>query len=282
MVIKRKLAAPKPSGGGIRRPLKAKNDFAAPPKHAVKKGGAFSKVAVEKKKAAVGQKPWNVIVPVGGKLTVYLLDEGEPFATYEHLNYGGTKTQRGRDLPCIQDGSEPCPICLQSGKEGTYVMYLTAIIPRETYTKKGDKSPTTRLYQKKLLQIKIKMANVWQRIYEEHGTFRGLVVELIRDGKLDPISGNEVRFVRKLPEAKIKQYATGFDVNDKDAKDYIIKAEVDKVFDYEKFFPSPDANTLSQMAGLGNVTAGMRLGEEDSDGWGTGDAESSGAWGEDG
>ena len=243
------------------------SDFEPEAKHRVKKGGAFDRVKQEKKKQELNAaKPWNVIVGVGESLTVYLLDEGEPFACYQHLNYGGAKGRRGRDLPCIQDGPNACPVCAAEGKQGTYVMYLTAVIPKETYTKKGDTRPTTRLYQKKLIQIKIKMAEVWRRLYEEHGTFRGLVVKLHRDGKLDPISGNQVTFVKKLSEAKIRQYAKAADVSDKDARDYIKKSKIDEVFDYETIFPTPEPKALAQLAGIGSSTEGMRgLGAEDDD-----------------
>ncbi len=261
-------------------PIKAKpsSAFDAIPKHAVSKGGAFDRVKTEKKKAELNAaKPWNVIVPIGDSLTVYILDDGEPFATYQHI-IGGSRNQRGRDVPCIQDGPEPCPVCLSEGKQGFFVMYLTAVIPKEEYTKKGEQVPTVRHYQKKLLQIKLKMAETWRRIYEEHGTFRGLVLKLNRDNKLDPSSGNQVTVLRKLSEAQIKTYAKALEIKDKDARDYIIKSEIDKPFDYAKIFPAVNAETLAKIAGVGTGTGGLRtLGSEDLEDDAT---EAGSEWGE--
>lgn len=265
---------------GKARPLDEDDPFAAKPKYRVKSGGAFSKIEEEKRKQELNAaKPWNVIVPIGGSLTVYILDKDEPFACYEHGNYGGTKSSRGRDLPCIQDGNEPCPICASDGRLGSYVMYLTAVIPVETYEKK-DGTRVTRHYQKKLLPIKIKMAAQWKRIYEQYGSFRGLVLKLHRDGKLDPISGNQVTVVKKLTEAEMRKYAAANDVRDKEAKDYIIKSKIDTAFDYTQIFKVPTAKQLAVMAGLGTGTAGLRggLGEEDdTDGAG---ADIGSEWGE--
>ena len=118
-----------------------------------------------------------------------------------------------------------------------------------------------------------------RRIYEEHGTFRGLVLKLNRDNKLDPSSGNQVTVVRKLKESEIKAYAKAADVRDKEARDYIIKSKIDEVFDYDKLFPKVDAETLAKIAGVGTGTDGLRrLGAEDSDDdVGSGGSE----WGED-
>lgn len=242
-VLKKSRRISAKSGSGNRPKKLSRNsgdDFGTKPKYRVKKGGAFDRVESEKKKQELSaNKPWPVIVPVGGSLTAYLLDEGEPFATYEHV-VGASRNSRGRDVPCIQDGNEPCPICQSEGKLGAYVMYLTAVLPVEKYTKK-DGTEVVRHYQKKLIKIKVKMAGQWQRIYEEYGSYRGLVVKLHRDTKLDAISGNQVSVVRKLSEAKIKQYAKASDIKDKDAREFILKSKIDEVFDYEKIFPRPTA-----------------------------------------
>lgn len=264
-------------GGANRKPVvKAKG-----PGKPVASGGAFGRAKQEKKLQELRRgTPYNVSCPVGGTLTVYIVDSGEPFYRYEH-QVGASKTQRGTTFPCIQDGTEPCPLCASEGKTGTYVMYLTCVVPVDKYTKSGETQATVRRYQKKLFPIKVKMAGKYERLFKKRGTFRGQVLKLIRDGKLDPAIGNDFEEIRVMSEAEIKKLAKGQGKDqarfDKETLDFLVKAKIDEPFNYAEIFPRPSAKELAMMAKVKDAGGGGGLGDADfEDGDGFGDE----GWGE--
>jgi hypothetical protein len=249
-------------GKKLKRPLKAPSPDSTVVKRATS-GGAFGQASAEKKRIDMERNvPFGLSIPVGGEQTVYLLDRKEPFYRYVH-NIGGGKGKRGRDVPCIKDTNEMCPVCSKEGKEGTFVMYLTCVVPIDKYTPKSGENEgktVTRHYQKKLFPIKIKMADKYRRIYEKYGSFRGLVLKINRDGEFDPGTGNDVEVLKKLPEAKIKEYAKGLGTKNADARKAIIDAKIDEPFDYKQIFPSVTAAELAKMV---HASASEGVGTED-------------------
>jgi hypothetical protein len=238
----------------------------------VKAGGAFDRIEGEKKRwEAERNKPWEVSVPIGGTLDVYILDEGEPFYTYQH-DIGGGPNQRAKTYPCLQDTGEPCPLCQSEGKAGYFILYYTAVIPVEKYTKQ-DGTEVTRRFQKKLFPIKIKMMEKYKREFiRQGGSMRGVRLRLIRDSKMDPKTGNDFEVLGKLSEAQIKAYANGEVKNkegknilDKETRERVKRQDLLKPFDYNRTFPVVDAKTLSQMAGRGLKYGGEGLGSADFD-----------------
>lgn len=266
-------ALKKPAGklGGIKKPSRASSDdFGDEPTHKTSTTGAFAAARAERQKQELERlKPWNLSVPVGGSLEVYILDKGEPWKRYEH-NIGGGPTSRGKTYPCIKDTNEQCPLCTREGKEGAFVMYLTCVVPVEKYEKQ-DGTVVTRRFQKKLFPIKTKMSGKYERLFEKHGNLRGAVLRVSRDGKMDPATGNDVELVKILPEAKIKEYATAAGIKDKDQRDQIIKAKIAEPFEYEKVMPTPKAKELGAMVGVrtGGSLGSSDFGDDDGDDFGT-------------
>lgn len=277
LALKKPLGVKKPLGGGkpLSKPGKA-SGFGAVPKANVSKGGAFSRAATERTLwEEKRNQPYRVSIGVGKSLEVYFLDGGEPWTRYEHTIGGGPKS-RGTIVPCIKDSGENCPACGKEGKEGAFVMFLSAVIPVETYTNKNDET-ITRRFQKRLFPIKIKMSRKYERLYREHGTFRGMVVKIHRDGQMDAGTGNDVEFVRMMSESEIKKLAANPPIKDKEKRDAAIKSKLDEAFDYDKMMPRPDAKKLSAMVGsAGNASAGSSDFAEDDD-----DAEEASGWGDD-
>lgn len=231
----------------------------------VKPGGAFDRVDSEKKRwEAEKNKPWEISVPIGGTLDVYILDEGEPHAGYQH-DIGGGPNQRAKSYPCLQDTGEPCPLCASEGKAGYYILHYTAVAPKETYEKDGK--TVTRRFQKKLFPIKIKMMEKYKREFiKQGGSMRGVKLRLIRDSKMDPKTGNDFEVLGKLTEAQMRKFANGdFQGADKETRDRIKRADLMKPFDYDKVFPVIDAKTLAQIAGKGTQYGGEGLGSADFD-----------------
>ena len=284
--LKSRVNVPARKLGGLgKKPAKPASDgFGAGPKHKTKTGGAFAAAAAERKKQELERlKPWNLSVGQGKSLEVYILDHGEPWTRYEHT-VGASQSSRGKTYPCIKDGNEQCPLCQREGKEGVFVMYLTCVVPVDSY-EKSDGEVVTRRFQKKLFPIKTRMSGKYQRLFETHGNLRGAVLRVTRDGRMDPATGNDVEFVRRLSEADIKKFAaaTGFKG---DQKERILKAKIDEPYDYEKVMPRPSAKELGAMVG---VRTGGSVGHsdfEDDDSysgsdadWGAGDGDDTGGWG---
>jgi hypothetical protein len=248
------------------------------PKGKVKAGGAFDRVEGEKKRwEAEKSKPWEISVPIGGTLDVYILDEGEPHAGYQH-DIGGGPNQRAKSYPCLQDTGDPCPLCASEGKAGYYILHYTAVAPKETYEKDGKE--VTRRFQKKLFPIKIKMMEKYKREFiKQGGSMRGVRLRLIRDSKMDPKTGNDFEVLEpRLTEAQMRKFANGdFKGADKDTRERIKKADLMKAFDYDKVFPAIDGKTLAVIAGKGQSFGGEGLGSADFD---TDDSADDTGWGE--
>jgi hypothetical protein len=233
----------------------------------ISKDGAFARAKQEQEAWENRIKePWRLSIPIKGKVVGYFLDKGEPWSRYEH-KIGGGPNSRAKPFPCIKDGDENCPLCDSEGKEGSYTMFLTIIIPVLKYTNK-DGDVVTQKFAKRLVPIGMKMAGKYQRIFEKYGTFRGLKVTLTRDGKLDPGSGNDVEVEEQLAEAQIRgfakkgvaaveEYATK---NRKDIKD--LDTDFLNPFAYDELMPRPKAADLAKAAKVKNRSGGG-LGSED-------------------
>lgn len=251
LVLKRPLA----KVGGLKKPGTIAKPATGSGK--ISATGSFAKAQTERKRIENERnRPFEVTVPVGGSLEVYILDKGEPFGRYEH-NVGGGPGKRGEVFPCLQDTGAACPICAKEGKQGTYTQYLTAVVPVEKWINKQNEQ-VTRRFQKKLFAIKNKMSSKYARIYEQYGSFRGLVLKLHRDDKMEPKTGSDVTVVRKMSEAEIAKFATANGIKglDKESADNIRKAKIDQPFDYQKAFPQIDAKTLAQMVGASAADGG--------------------------
>lgn len=261
------LGKPKPKLGLGAKPKRIANPFddeeeekAAKPKA----GSVFETAAAERKRQEMERnRPWNLSVPVGKSMQVYILDEGEPWKRYEHT-VGGGPNSRGKVMQCIKDTSENCPICAKEGKEGAFVLYLTCVVPKDSYTKE-DGEVVTRHFQKKLFPIKTKMSAKYQRLFEKHGSLRGIVLKVSRDNKMDPATGSDVEVVRKMTEAEIQKLATGRQVPPGEKRDQIVKAKIADAFEYDKVMPSLKARELAQMIGVAHSKGGSVAGAADFD-----------------
>jgi hypothetical protein len=268
-----------------RKPGKAGSDFDDEPKKAkIKSGGAFDRANQEKEaQAAKKSEPWRLSVPVGGSVTGYFLDRGEPWSRYEH-KIGGGPGKRPTILPCIKDSGEACPVCDKENKEGNYTLFLTLVIPVLKYTRKnerGREETVVQKYAKRLVPIGTRISGKYQRLYERHGTFRGMKVKIMRDGKMDAGSGSDIEFLEMLDEAQIKQLArkgvaavTEYaEENRKDLKD--LDTDYMNAFKYDEVMAQMDADDLAKAAkvsrnrgvGSADLNDDGDFGGDD-DGWG--------------
>jgi hypothetical protein len=248
----------------VKRPARATSDFGDEGEHQVSSTGAFAAARGERKKQELERlKPWNLSVPVGKTMEVYILDKGEPWKRYEH-SIGGGPNSRAKTYPCIKDTNEVCPICNKEGKEGAFVMYLTCVVPIDKY-EKADGEVVTRRFQKKLFPIKTKMSAKYERLYQKHGNLRGAVLRVSRDQKMDAATGSDVEFVKRLSERVIADYAAAENFKG-ETKEQITKAKISEPFDYEKVMPAPKAKELAAMVGMrGGSSIGSTDFEDEDD-----------------
>ena len=253
----------------LTKPAKADAGFSGPKLGKARAGGTWDKAEQAKKdQEARANMPWKASIPVGAVgVQAYFLDRGEPFSDYEH-NIGGSKNKPGKTFPCIKDTNEPCPGCATDPKgDGYFVIRLSAVIPKITVIdKQGDKK--TYHFQKKEWNVKTKMSGKYRRLWEKHGTFRGMVVSVSRDAKLDPATGNDVEFVRMLTEAEIKKFAANPEFKDK---------KLDEPFDFAKLYAKPSAADLKKRLGATGEAAGASDFSDDGD-----FSDAAGEWGSDG
>lgn len=247
--------------GGLAKPGKVGEFGGSTAKHKVSKGGAFAQAdKAQAKQDLKRATQYRGSVPIGESLEVYFLDRGEPYWQYEH-SLGGNANKAGEVYPCIKDTNENCPCCNVDPKgEGYFIMLLTAVIPKVTITKKSGETQTYH-FQKKEWPIKVRMSKKYRRLYEAHGTFRGMVVKVTRDAKLDPSTGNDIEFVRMMSEKEIKQWDAKFGKGKDPQKQSLIEP-----LDFATIHKLPSAEQLADMIGASNNAAGSAdFGKEDND-----------------
>ena len=133
-------------------------------------------------KLSQGRKPrvnrfW---LKAGEEAEIVLLDEGKGFFIHEYEIFDSAR--RKMFYETVRPDSEYDPLQALVGVDGRfkdpyYVMYLTCI----DLTPYTDKNGNERTYTKKLIPIKRVQMKKFRRLLEKHGTYRGLVLRMIRD-----------------------------------------------------------------------------------------------------
>jgi hypothetical protein len=107
------------------------------------------------------------------------------------------------DEVCLVDKGVNCPLCRKTGKEGSYVMVLTALDKRPYRDRQGQLVQVS----KKLVYVKGRNMEKFERQYKKFGTFRGLVCTHRRSTDKEASIGEDLEFKTKLvPEAALAKY----------------------------------------------------------------------------
>jgi len=239
---------------------KVKPKSSKKPKRSSAKGGVFGGAHKEKKrrdaeKTLRANKPWDFYLKDGESAKYYILDDGEPYTGYEHSRYNPNlrKGARQQDpVPCIKE-RDICPACESEGSEGYWFMALTVVVISQTGMDKKYK------YRKKLMKIKSGSAPKFERLYAKKGTFRGMILEVARDGEKVANIGNDIDFVGWMSEKKMKALADKYNVKDKKKN---VVSDIFEATDYSKAFPKISRKELEKVYGR---SSGGALGGEDFD-----------------
>lgn len=183
--------------------------------------------------------PFRFFCPVGEQREIIVVDDAPDFFRHEH-NLQGQSGKWDVFTSCIADSAN-CPVCLSNpGKQPYFAMYLT-IIDLTPYTNRdGIEVP----WSKKLLVVKPQQQKKIQRLYERHGTLRGMVLSMTRDGDKEASIGNDIEFIEFLDEDQLAEY---YNTYEKDGK--TIEIVGNEPFDYDAIFPAQTEEMLAALVG---------------------------------
>ena len=196
--------------------------------------------------------PFRFYCPAGESREIVVVDDAPNFFRHEH----NLQNQRSKKwdifVACINDHAN-CPVCKETDRSSYFAMYLT-IIDLEPYENRNGE---TVEWSKKLMVVKQTQQKKIMRLYERHGTLRGMVLQMTRDGDKDAAIGNDIEFIEFMSEEDLESYVTSYE--DQNGKEHeVIGAEP---FDYDAIFPEPTEQQLRAIVG-GKAEAGSR---EDDD-----------------
>ncbi len=220
-------------------------------------GGGFATAhALNEEREARANRAFEFSMKVGEGgmqgVTIILTDHVRlpqmPYFCYMHRWGFDSNPPAPKTEVCITDGPEGCPLCRSLGKKGSYEMMLSCIDPRKYIPEKGPKKGIEQPRQRRPYPVKMSMIPAFERLYQSHKTYRGMVLRLFRDKKLSPATGSQVEFVKMLDEATLKKYG-----------------DLAKPFDYTVQYPRLSAEKMALQYNIDHASAGA-VGAEDAPG----------------
>jgi len=149
------------------------------------------KVDREKERNAGRREPMRFFLKKNTAEQIIILDSEVTCGVHEHTMKVGGNWQT---VPCIKD-YDTCPAC-HTGDNSSYVVMLTVL-------KFSEKEGKEVIY-KNLLPIKPTQTEMFFRLLDQHGSLRGMVVEMKRGGDDNAPRIGSPMFVEKLSEEDIK------------------------------------------------------------------------------
>lgn len=204
--------------------------------------------AAKEARKAKGHEPFRFWTPVGETRQIVIIDDAPDFFRYEHA-LKGAGGRFDNFLPCINEVAN-CPACSTTDKPAYFAMYLSVIDLTPYTNKDGIEVP----WSKKLLVVKSAQQKKITRLLDSHGSLRGMVLDMTRDGDKDAAIGNDIEFNSWMEEAELETYYDTY--KDKDNNDVVIDCM--EPFDYEDIFPDLTEEQIAIMAGATEHGVGNR------------------------
>lgn len=196
--------------------------------------------------------PFRFYVPVGETRQAIIVDEEPNFFRYEHALQNPRTKRWDTFTGCVME-SDNCPVCEATGKDPTYIMYLTVIDLTPFETSDGK----TVEFSRKLLAVKPAQQKKFQRLFEKAEakgeSLRGMLIEFTRDDDKSASIGNDIEFVEYVDEDDLLTYTRSW--KDKDGKKHT--EECHEPIDYEAIYGDVDVDQLRALVG-GEPTPGSR------------------------
>ena len=188
--------------------------------------------------------PFRFFLTPGESREIVVVDDKPDFARYEH-NLKNRKTGK-YDIycACINENAN-CPVCSASDRPSYFGMFLTII----DLTPYEDKNGNEVEWSKKLLCVKPQQQKKFMRLLERHGSLRGMVLQMSRDGDKDASIGNEIEFIEFMEEDQLLAYEVSYDYETRDGVKKTRDIIGHEPFDYDELFPAPTEEQLAALVG---------------------------------
>lgn len=196
------------------------------------------------------KEPFRFFCEVGQTREIVVVDYEPAFFRNEHaLQHPKTK-RYNLFLPCIDEVAN-CPVCSVDTKQAYFGMYLT-IIDLTPFVNSRDEEV---LWTKKMLVVKLSQQKIIARLFEQHGTLRGMILQMSRDAKLDASIGNDIQFIEFMSEEDLATYETEYEDNDGN----LHEVYGNEPFDYDEIYPDLSEDQLAQLAGIKGADEGRAV-----------------------
>lgn len=196
--------------------------------------------------------PFRFYVPVGETRQAIIVDEEPNFFRYEHALQNPRTKRWDTYTGCVME-FDNCPVCEATGKDSTYIMYLTVIDLTPFKTQDGK----TVKYSRKLLAVKPAQQKKFQRMFEKAeakgNSLRGALIEFTRDDDKSASIGNDIELVEYIDEDDLLTYTRSW--KDKEGKRH--DEDCFEPYDYPELFGDVDVDQLRALVG-GEPTPGSR------------------------
>lgn len=197
--------------------------------------------------------PFRFFCPEGGEPRQFVIIDEEPdFFRHEHCLKDKRSGKWNIFCECLGENAN-CPVCKVAERPSYFGMFLT-IIDLESYINKDNVEVP---WSKKLLMVKTQQQKKFTRLHSQHGSLRGMIIEVTRDSQKDSSIGNDIQFIDFMDEDELLTYETVYIDSNKKSHDIIGH----EVFDYDELFPRPTEQQLRALVG-GKAEPGSR---EDDD-----------------
>ena len=208
--------------------------------------------AMKEARASMAQQPFRFFMAPGDDREIVIVDDEPNFFRYEHNLQNPENGRWDIYTACLNEHTN-CPVCSASTRAPYFAMYLTILdlTPYET------RDHETVEWSKKLLVVKPAQQKKIMRLFETHGSLRGMVLRMARDGDKDASIGNDIEFIEFLEEDQLAEYLTEYE--DREGKVHEVDGSV--AFDYDELFPMPTEEMLEGLVGGGSRSAGSRSGD---------------------
>lgn len=200
--------------------------------------------------------PFRFYCPVGETREFIIVDEEPDFFRFEHNLRNPRNGKWDIFCDCINENAN-CPVCKVAERPSYFAMYLTVIdlTPYETSTGESVE------WSKKLLVVKPAQQKKFTRLFERHGTLRGMLISATRDGEKEASIGADHEFVEFVEEEDLLTYETQY--TDKKGKVHEVVGH--EVYDYDELFPASTEKMLRALVG-GHAEPGSREDDDRSTG----------------
>lgn len=188
---------------------------------------------------------------IGNNQAEIIILDAEPGPRYyEHMVRNRRTGFDSDPEPCARE-FDTCPLCPPQGsKEPYYVMLLTVLDLRGYWSKKKNMHVPV---SKNLLAVKSSQHGFFDRLYQRHGTLRGVQLMMTREGGQFSSSIGTPEYMDKHSDQDIVDFVqrSGLwvPIKNKDGKVVADEAHMTRPFEYGRFLHKPDAERLRRLYG---------------------------------